>query len=455
MKLCVLAFSVVSVLSQNVYADNQEKNLEASLEQRISVLEQKLAQTSVTSISKNELDFTGYARSGLLINDNRNGAVGTGPYMTAAGVLGAPIGRLGVEDDTYVEANLIHTRTADNGSQAMYKIMLADGQESNNDWTGDNSNLNVRQAFVEFSHLSSFDGAFEDAALWAGKRFDRNNFDIHFFDSDIVFLSGTGAGIYDIKVDENWTTNLSIYGRDFGTINSSGSDIENYIMSSNNYIGPWQVMLSAMTAADNQERDTSGSSLADNGVHALFAYHSDHFYGTDKGFSKTGFTLGSGLGAELKGIGSNGNLTQDAQAIRAFTFGVYEHSYTWHFAPALMAEYSQDRLKQGDQYTWLSANLRAQNLLNDNFAMVYEASYQYMNLDNSTESASGNFYKATIAPTFKLDTQGGFFDRPEIRFAVSYVDWSDELENYTISNSSSAMGEGSKVLFALQMETWF
>ena len=63
----------------------------------------------------------------------------------------------------------------------------------------------------------------------AGKRFDRDNFDIHFFDSDIVFLSGTGAGVYDVQRSDSWKANFSIYGRDFGEIDSSSTDIENYI----------------------------------------------------------------------------------------------------------------------------------------------------------------------------------------------------------------------------------
>ncbi|WP_245869634.1 carbohydrate porin, partial [Vibrio fujianensis] len=62
-----------------------------------------------------------------------------------------------------------------------------------------------------------------------------------------------------------------------------------------------------------------------------------------------------------------------------------------------------------------------------------------------------------LAPTLKLSTASGFFDRPELRFAVSYVDWSRDLDNYAISlaNDASTMGKGGETMFALQMETWF
>ncbi|CAH6961690.1 Sucrose porin [Vibrio chagasii] len=457
MKRHILAVAVtMGLMTTSVLASEDV----AALEQRINELEQRVAQTEQVSTEANEnassFEFHGYARSGLLINDDLNGATGTGPYMTAAGAIGAPIGRLGVEDDHYVEANLIHKRFADDGSSAMFRIMLADSTETNNEWTASESQLNVRQVYSELNRLSMFSEseAFSEATFWAGKRFDRDNFDIHFFDSDIVFLSGTGAGVYDVQMSDDWKANFSIYGRDFGEIDSSSTDVENYIATMNNRIGQWQVMLSGMTSADNDSRSTGA---AESGVHAMFAYHGDNFFGVSEGFSKTGMLVGSGLGAELKGIGSNGDLLDDAKAVRLFSYGVTRIGDNWRLAPALMAEHSQDRLKKNDEFTWASLNVRLAQEFTENFEMVYEGSLQYMDLDNATEQASGGFYKATVAPTLKLSTSTGFFDRPELRFAVSYVDWSEDLNGYSISTDADAatMGEGGEVLFALQMETWF
>ena len=457
MKRHILAVAVtMGLMTTSVLASEDV----AALEQRINELEQRVAQTEQVSTEANEkassFEFHGYARSGLLINDDLNGATGTGPYMTAAGAIGAPVGRLGVEDDHYVEANLIHKRFADDGSSALFRIMLADSTETNNEWTASESQLNVRQVYSELNRLSMFSEseAFSEATFWAGKRFDRDNFDIHFFDSDIVFLSGTGAGVYDVQMSDNWKANFSIYGRDFGEIDSSSTDVENYIATMNNRIGQWQVMLSGMTSADN---DSRLNGAAENGVHAMFAYHGDNFFGLSEGFSKTGMLVGSGLGAELKGIGSNGDLLDDAKAVRLFSYGVTRIGDNWRLAPALMAEHSQDRLKKNDEFTWASLNVRLAQEFTENFEMVYEGSLQYMDLDNSTEQASGGFYKATVAPTLKLSTSTGFFDRPELRFAVSYVDWSEDLNGYSISAEADAatMGEGGEVLFALQMETWF
>lgn len=430
------------------------------LEKRINELEQRLEQTEKASKQANEkalsFEFHGYARSGLLINDDLNGARITGPYMTAAGAIGAPIGRLGVEDDHYVEANLIHKRVAEDGSSALFRVMLADGTRTNNEWTASESQLNVRQVYAELNKLSMFSesSVASDATFWAGKRFDRDNFDIHFFDSDIVFLSGTGAGVYDLQFSDSWKANFSIYGRDFGEIESSSIDIENYVATMNNHFGHWQLMLSGMVSADNNDRVTGA---ANNGLHAMLAYHGNKFYGVSDGFSKTGILVGNGLGAELKGIGSNGDLLEDAQAVRLFSYGVTRIGDNWRVAPALLAEHSQGRFAKNDKFTWASLNVRFAQEFTQNFEMVYEGTYQYMDLDNAVDQASGSFYKATIAPTLKMSTAAGFFDRPELRFAVSYVDWSDELNGYSVSQDvgSATMGDGGELMFALQMETWF
>lgn len=455
----LIALSISCALLSLQYANASTNTDIDSLESRISELEARLAKTEKVANEAQEtassFQFTGYARSGLSINENLNGAKDIGVSMTPAGTLGGHIGRLGLEDDTYVEANLIHKREAENGTKSYYKIMIADGVETENPWTADDSDLNVRQAFAEFSDLAAFKNsdAFKDAKIWAGKRFDRDNFDIHFIDSDIVYLAGTGAGVYDIQMSDNWKTNISIYGHDFNDVNNAADDIESYTLTMNNRIGNWQVMLNGIIAKDNQE---AKGDIADSGVHALIGYHADSFYGLSEGFSKTGIIIGHGLGAEAKLIGADGALRKDANTIRAYSYGVTRFADNWRIAPALLAEHSEDRYEKGDEYTWASLNVRLAQEFNQNFEMVYEGSYQYMDLNNSSEKTDGNFYKATIAPTFKMDTKAGFFDRPEIRFAVSYVDWDNSLDNsYTINGNTTTLGDGGETVFAVQMETWF
>lgn len=126
--------------------------------------------------------------------------------------------------------------------------MLADGQKTYNDWSADSSDLNIRQAFAELGNLPDFTGALKGSTFWAGKRFDRDNFDIHWLDSDVVFLAGTGGGVYDVKWNDTLRSNFSLYGRNFGSEEEIDNNVQNYILSMNHFAGPVQMMVSGLRA---------------------------------------------------------------------------------------------------------------------------------------------------------------------------------------------------------------
>lgn len=465
-------------------AEIQARQAEAQARQAEAQAQELAAQEAAKAKAAGgpEFAFKGYARAGFLTDEESHGVKGVGPYMTPAGNLGGPIGRLGVEPDKYVEAVFDSKITHESGAYSKYRLMIADGVLTNNDWTADDSDLNVRQLFTELGNLQSFAGSstFQDAVLWAGKRFDRNNFDIHFFDSDIIFLAGTGAGIYDVKPTENWSTSVTLYARNFGTIEPTNEEVQSYILTANNYVGPWQFMLSGLWAADNGDRKPIPvTDAAESGVHLMLGYNQPNFYGYSQGFSKTGILYGQGLGAQVKVLGSQGDLTDDAQSVRVYTFGVTPINDHWRIAPAFMAQYSQDYYYKGDEYIWASLNLRLEQPITQNFLMAYEATYQYQNLDSGSNSpsrndptvktqASGNVFKFTIAPTFNLDTAAGFFQRPALRGLISYLTWSDDLNGFNYGqppNTDPQTGENTFALtgwtgtdhwlFGLQMETWF
>ncbi|MDI5935547.1 carbohydrate porin [Halomonas kalidii] len=448
-------------------AEQRAELAEAQAEGRLAAeeVEERLAKVERQASGEEGFSFNAYARSGLLIGEDGKSAEG-GPYLTPAGSQGGAVGRLGNEPDTYAEAILNYRQTYDNGAKALYRTMLADGTTTSNDWN-DDSNLNVRQVYAEFSDLPSFTGAFENASIWAGKRFDRDNFDIHWLDSDFIFLAGTGAGIYDMQLADNWKSNLSLYGRSFSdfpvTRESPGDDsgdTDNLILTSNNYFGNWQWMVSGMSAADNEERLLdSGDTAADSGFHTMVAYHGDSFFGLGEGNFKAAVIHGQGLGGETKGIGSNGSLTEDATSTRVGLYGTTYVAPSWRVAPAILAETSEDRFVEGDQYDWATLNVRLANELTENFEMQYEASYQWMDLDpqgfGGNNAVEGDYTKFTIAPTFKPEV-GGFWKRPEVRLFASWSDWDDELNDYSDGDAFGSDGfTGSQWTFGVQTEVWF
>ena len=408
-------------------------------------------------------EFHGYARSGVIMNDSAS-ATQSGPYLTPAGETGGAVGRLGNENNTYVELNLEHKTRLESGATTRFKVMLADGQQSYNDWTAESSELNIRQAFVELGSLPTFSGPFQHATLWAGKRFDRDNFDIHWLDSDVVFLAGTGGGVYDVQWREGLKSNFSLYGRNFGDIEAIDNDVQNYIVTANTFAGPWQFMLSGLRAKENDARVNAAersSHAGDRGFHSMLAWHGGSFYGLAPGSAKAALLYGHGLGAEAKGIGSDGNLTSQAETWRFASYGMTSLSNNWHLAPAILAQQSTDRYAKGDKYRWVTLNTRVMQDITQNFMLAYEASYQYMDLQpqgyRDRQDVNGGFYKLTFAPTFHVSEVGNFLTRPEIRFFASWMDWDHALDRYASDDRFGAAGftAGGEWNFGVQMETWF
>lgn len=437
-------------------------------------------------------EFKAYARSGFLTNGTGNLWHNyAGPFFAPAGAVDGAIGRLGVETNSYVELNFGRKWTFEDGSWARFKVMIADGQDDQNDWTGGSSQINFRQVYTEMGNLKDMPEPLAQSTFWAGKRFDRDNFDIHFLDSDIVFLAGTGAGVYDVKMAEGWKSNFSIYGRNFGNLNVANADVmDDYIFTWNNRVGKWQVMLNGLIAPQNDNYANlpwyyftqvpsyipGSTQRADAGFLGMVAYHDDSFYGMSQGISKTALQFGWGLGAEARLVGQDGNLAEDAKTVRFSTFGITDLAPGWHFSPALMAQWSQDRYITGDSYAFATVNGRLMQDITRSFAMQYEATFQYADLDpkgyrdyglRTGLAASGALGKITVAPTLYLDQMGiGLLGRPQLRLLGSYVFWNQGLNNFSFSDAlgpqyGSYLPNGllsagtSGWLLGAQMEIWY
>lgn len=439
-----------------------------SIEERLAELEARLAEVEPQATGEEGFSFNTYARSGLLLKGDLQSAPG-GPFLTPAGSVGGPVGRLGNEPDTYLEAILNYRQVADNGTRSHYRLMIADSTTSSNDWTAGDGALNVRQAYVEFSNLASFSGIFEDSSIWAGKRFDRDlDFDIHWVDSDIVFLGGLGAGIYDVQFTDNMKSNFSLYGRSFTDFPADPQFVpngkystDNLILTANNYFGNVQFLINGMKAQENDQRVVGGVvEAAEEGLHTMLAYHGDSFFGMSQGNFKAAAIYGNGLGAETRNIGADGNLHEDATSIKLALYGTTYLSDSWRFAPAIMAETSEDRYVKGDDYQWLTFNARLAQELGANFEMQYEASWQTMDIEplgyDGRSAVDGEYTKLTIAPTFKPQV-GGFWNRPEIRVFATYSTWDDELDSYAAGDPLGADSdfESAQWTFGTQMEIWF
>ncbi|MCW1891548.1 carbohydrate porin [Vibrio chagasii] len=94
-------------------------------------------------------------------------------------------------------------------------------------------------------------------------------------------------------------------------------------------------------------------------------------------------------------------------------------------------------------------NVRLAQEFTENFEMVYEGSLQYMDFGQRDRASERRFLQSDSCTNTRKSFQPVLaFDRPELRFAVSYVDWSEDLNGYSISTDANAAtmergGEGS------------
>ena len=234
----------------------------------------------------------------------------------------------------------------------------------------------------------------------------------------------------------------------------------------NHYAGPFQLMVSGLRAKDNDDRKDANGDLiqtdaANTGVHALVGLHNDTFYGLREGTAKTALLYGHGLGAEVKGIGSDGALLSEANTWRFASYGTTPLGSGWYVAPAILAQSSKDRYVKGDSYEWVTFNTRLIKEVTQNFALAFEGSYQYMDLKpkgyQNHNAVNGSFYKLTFAPTLKANDINNFFSRPELRLFATWMDWSRKLDDFASNDAfgSSGFNTGGEWNFGVQMETWF
>lgn len=487
--------AVAGSMSNVALADNH-----VSLEERVAKLEAELAakegtsqeariaalEDSVASVEKKQsyqdFEFHGYARSGLLMNsDGRGGkAFSTGR---------SPKYRLGNEDETYMELELVKNFYLEDGSWAKYHVMLADSVESTNDWTGGgDGDLNLRQAFVEMGNLSTFTGAFEESVIWAGKRFYGRD-DVHINDFYFRDYSGTGAGIQNIKLGSGYG-DLALIGRNFEDIDST--DLESYTLDARYRVGNWEFELAGHMAKDNdstrtsggdwgwQDTDndpstdpvwgkspvtTSGEGRADTGYQGYINYNLPGYYGfTDAGFSRIYVQGGHGLGAgDLGGAARNENAGEDEKAYRIGSFGQATLSDNWDLFTNLSFTQNFDSLDENGNkvdFKWASAGMRPVYKINKNFELQFEVGYDWIDVeDTKNGDYDGGIWKATFAPTFKLDTSA-FWGRPEIRTFVTYANWDSDLsaknDSNKYRNEDLASYSGSDGWnFGVQAEVWF
>ncbi|SQB21937.1 Sucrose porin precursor [Citrobacter koseri] len=115
----------------------------------------------------------------------------------------------------------------------------------------------------------------------------------------------------------------------------------------------------------------------------------------------------------------------EADTWRFASYGVTPLGGGWHIAPAVLAQSSKDRYVKGDSYEWVTLNTRLIKEVTQNFALAFEGSYQYMDLNpegyKDRNAVNGEFLQADFRPDIK-SRQDRRFLQPSGAASVRHLD---------------------------------
>ncbi|MBC7005693.1 carbohydrate porin [Photobacterium sp. BZF1] len=406
-----------------------------------------------------DFEFHGYARAGVFSSASNDFT--QVPYAGQKETLG----RLGLEADDFWELAFMN-RWDWSESDKSVRINARLGQDNPNG-NGSNGFANIDgkatgliEAFVEF------DGVTSSGTLWGGQRYygrDNYIFMTDFFYTD---YSGTGVGVQNMELGNGaW---------DFAYIASNQSETSNDNAKLNEMLhalhvradyGQWRIEALAKYMADN----VNGDEYATSGVEANIAYNPEGFFALGEGFStvslQTGMGLGSGamLGRTFTNYnafspgsyafsGDNqGEMTKvkdDDISVRIQAYGGL-FAGDWLFFPAVGYEYTDydgiNTIRSSDgekDYSYWYAMVRPVYTMPsiDNFVIASEFGY------TDSSIADDATYKATIAPTWTVDT--GFGPAPEIRLLATYIQGSEGV-------SGGNPTKDSDVIVGAQIDMWW
>lgn len=473
--MMLLILAAMPVYSQAADEQKPAEQTTPTLEERVQVLEQKAADAD--PLATKGFFFTGYARSGFLMNDKggstTNDNDGAGFRLPGAGSRW----RLGNEWDTYAELGIGKDWKTDDGANFRVLFMPTYKEFNDRDWVeyGADSNseakLTLRQSYAEATNV------FGGLSFWAGQRYYRRS-DIHVIDFYYTHPVGLGGGVGDIPLGSSAKMAVAWLNSSRGNglvLEDTGEFTANnlYVDFYNIGIGPGGLDIQA-SASWTSDGKISGPATceegivdcgtteydvdSENGFNVTAQYGMGKFFGLgDGGFSKIFLQYGTGTSndffagsAGLWSVGSWNNYTTnvgDAARFRAGAFGVFQKG-NFEMMPAFVYEYYDNGNDENSNQTWYTIGLRPEYTINNHFSLQGDWGLDYVDMDGGP---SGMMNKFSFAPTVKVG--GGFWDRPEIRAFVTYATWDDEFEGMV--GGSAYAKETSGFTYGFQFEAWW
>ncbi|MDN2483032.1 carbohydrate porin [Vibrio agarivorans] len=402
--------------------------------------------------------YHGYAKGGIgITNDDK---LSTGGYAWANN--GMNIFRL--DGNTYTnssggrlgnEANWLEMHTAygwamKNDMNWAVKANIVYGEE-----------LALDELFVQGSGVIPSNPS---ATVWAGKRY-YNRVETFLTDSQSMSNDGLGFGMdnYDLgfgKFHLGLTRNLYDESPDTAEMIAFTSSITGIQLAENLEWGVYANYGSLM----GPDKDTAKQSLPEDAFQVATKFR----YGDWSSYDELFIRYSSN---------ANGSMTRSwnpepQHQIGGFWQGYKELtenlrlSYIWQHETEKHDEESRSR--NGVSYlesNWNAFVVRPSYVWSERWSTELEAGYEMIDFKevNPNDDGTNSGYKITLAQNLHIGS--GFWDRPVIRFFVTYAeqdneiskaqDWYQDADGNWMSSPSNPLGKSDALTFGAQFEAWW
>ena len=426
---------------------------------------------ALSSAAASAVDFHGYARAGMQAS-TQGGEV----YCLGNGTNGHKVGRLGDECDTFAE--FVFSQEVYNKANNKFTInsLIAYGtnevgyDNQGNAWQGvggegpwDDQRTSLRELWAGYTTDAGY-------TIWSGKRYYQRK-DIHLWDFYYLNNSAYGAGIENISAGNLGKLNFAVTK---GEIQFEKVGDDKYRRNTYELDVRWNsipvgfgtldaaVIYAIPLISDKQVEavgENKSNTVKNSGALITLDHASDvttdsvslmnHFivqYGTN-GYANVG-TFGNHAG-------DNYAPDTDVQGVRAIDWGTFDAG-NFGLGYAMLWAHINSGEHHGDTDAWnpkrsgweYAVTLRPEYKWTDFTRTTLEMGYSKMKAMSGDENP--DVYKFTLAQQF---TPGkGFWQRPAIRFYVSYIGGDQFADVYKNKNKDE---HEYQVTFGTQVEAWW
>jgi maltoporin len=436
--------------------DGIEETMEVNV-QRIARIEADLAKQNTSS----GFEYSGYFRSGFGVDSN-------GQTMEAFKAPNAQAKyRLGNETETYVETKFgYHFPDLDLPEDTRFYVAFMPAYVVPDNQDSTDSTFSIREAYATAEGIWD---AQPEARFWAGQRY-YNTHDIHLNDFFYLDMSGYGGGVEFIDLNDRGALSVAWLGGTIDELQGSTEIVDDTVINAKNSLdirlsgfelplGEGMLWLDLAHVEDTERPNGRNVSIDGGGGAAFGLLHEATL--ADGGYNRAMVQYGFGAAANFRSNEPDFVAYQAAEGdpltkvdyseihhFRLLNDLVLEPSPQWSLQATAVYDHMDIGLSESSEIEWWSFGLRPIYQIDDYLSLAFEAGIDHTDSDLE---GSGELYKFTIAP--QISPGKGYFQRPVLRFFMTYALWSNDFEGLVAPDSYADETEGFSA--GVQAEAWW